>query len=135
MSRYAIYNQITDEEKIKNINPENKQLSQDFLDYLKSIDRSPGTIRGYKNDLDIFFVWNMEHNGDKKFIDIKKREFARFQLHALDEWKWSPKRVRRVKSAVSSMSNFIENILSDEDEDFENYRSVIKRLNRHQMKP
>lgn len=128
MARTTVYNQITDDEKIKQINPENKQLAEDFLDYLSSIDRSPGTIRGYKNDLDIFFVWNLEHNGDKNFIDIKKREFARFQGFALNEWGWGAKRIRRVKSAVSSMSNFIENILSDEDEDFENYRSVIKKI-------
>lgn len=128
MARTTVYNQITDEERIKQINPDNKQLAEDFLDYLSSIDRSPGTIRGYKNDLDIFFVWNLEHNGDKNFIDIKKREFARFQGFALNEWGWGSRRIRRVKSAISSMSNFIENILSDEDEDFEDYRSVIKKI-------
>ena len=128
MARYSIYNKITDDEKIQNINPENKQLAEDFLDYLSSIDRSPSTIYGYKNDLDIFFVWNMEHNGDKRFIDIKKREFAKFQGYALNEWNWGAKRIRRVKSAVSSMSNYIENVLADEDEDFENYRSTIKKI-------
>lgn len=128
MGRTTVYNKITNEEKIENINPENKQLTEDFLDYLSSINRSDGTIKGYKNDLDIFFVWNLEYNKDKSFIEIKKREFAKFQGYALNKWGWSAKRVRRVKSAVSSMSNFIENILSDEDDGYENYRSVIKKI-------
>lgn len=38
------------------------------------------------------------------------------------------KRIRRVKSAISSMSNYIENILQDEDEDFENFRSIIGKI-------
>lgn len=128
MGRYSIYNMITTDEKIKEINPENKQLCEDFLQYLSDVGRSNGTIRGYKNDLDIFFVWNHDYNGDKKFVDIKKREFARFQGHASNEWHWGSERVKRVKSAISSMSNFIENILADEDDEFENYRSVIRKI-------
>ena len=72
MGRTTVYNKITNEEKIENINPENKQLTEDFLDYLSSINRSDGTIKGYKNDLDIFFVWNLEYNKDKSFIDHKR---------------------------------------------------------------
>lgn len=45
--RSTVYNKITSEEKIKQINPENAQLSKDFLDYLASIDRSPKTIFAY----------------------------------------------------------------------------------------
>lgn len=48
--------------------------------------------------------------------------------YAINEWGWSPKRIRRVKSAISSMSNYIENILQDEDEDFENFRSIIGKI-------
>lgn len=128
MARSTVYNQITTEEKIKQINLKNKELSEDFLDYLTSLGRSPLTIRGYRNDLDIFFTWNHDKNGDKDFADIKKREFARFQGYAMDEWGWGTKRIKRVKSAISSMSNYIENILSDEEEEFENYRSVIRKI-------
>jgi len=125
--RLTVYNKITDEEKIKKINPENVQLVGDFLDYLASIDRSPQTIEGYRNDLEIFFVWNEEANANKEFIKITKREFARFQNHALNEWKWSSSRIRRVKSAISSLSNYIENML-DEEKGYEDYRSVIRKI-------
>lgn len=127
MARSTVYNQITTDEKIDKISEDNTWLINEFLDYLASIDRSPKTIVGYKNDLHIFFCWNMENNNNKDFVKINKREIAKFQNHAINEWKWSPKRVRRVKSTISSLSNFIENIL-DEEEGFENFRSIVKKI-------
>jgi len=50
-------NTLTSPELIAQINPENVRLKNDFLDYLKSLQRSQGTIVGYSNDLDIFFVF------------------------------------------------------------------------------
>ena len=127
MSRATVYNTITTPEKISQINSENAYLKNEFLEYLKSIDRSAGTIKQYASDLDIFFCWNLEFNNNKEFIKITKREFAKFQNHALNEWKWSSNRIRRVKSAISSLSNFIENIM-DEEEGYEGYRSVIRKI-------
>lgn len=127
MARTTIYNNITSDEKIKNISEENKMLIEDFLEYLTSVDRSPQTIKVYRSDLYIFFVWNLEHNGNKYFINLTKREIARFQNYAINEWKWSPKRIRRVKSVLSSLSNFIENVLDDEEE-FEGFKSIIKKI-------
>ena len=127
MGRTTVYNNITSEESLSQILPENKELQKDFLEYLKSIDRSPNTIYQYGADLDIFFVYNLEYNNNKRFPDITKRDFVRFQNHAINEWKWSPKRVRRVKSVISSLSSYIEDIL-DEEEEYEGYRSVIKKI-------
>lgn len=127
MGRTTVYNNITSEESIAQILPENKELMEDFLDYLKSVDRSPRTIDQYKADLKIFFVYNLEHNNNKRFTEITKREFARFQSYALDTWGWSPKRIRRVKSVISSLSNYIENVL-DEEEEYKGYKSVIKKI-------
>lgn len=125
--RTTVYNNITSEETTKQINPDNIILMEDFLDYLKSIDRSPQTISAYRSDLLIFFTWVLQHLNNKKFIDITKREFSRFQSFALDSWLWSPKRVRRVKSAISSMSDFIENILDEEDE-FQDYKKIVNKI-------
>lgn len=128
MPRKTVYNQITTQESIKRINPKNKELCSDFLEYLSSVGRAQSTINGYRNDLEIFFCWNLEYNNNKFFIDIKKRELTRFQGHALNEWGWSPKRIRRVKSTISSMSNYIEDILQDENDEFENFRSIIGKI-------
>lgn len=127
MPRKTIVNKITTPEKIQQINENNKFLARDFLDYLVSIDRAASTIRQYKSDLNIFFVWNMENNSDKDFVKITKREIARFQSHALNDWKWSPKRMRRVKAAISSLSNYVENILDQED-DFKDFKSIVKKI-------
>ena len=125
--RTTVYNKLTNDEKLAQVNPNNAQLSEDFLDYLSSIDRSPQTITQYKSDLRIFFVFVLDHLGNKDFTKITKREMVRFQSYCLNELQWSPKRMRRVKSAISSLSNFIENILSEEDE-FAEYRSVVKKI-------
>lgn len=125
MGRTTVYNNITNEDLISQINPKNTELMNDFLDYLVSIDRSKGSINGYKSDLLIFFCWNVTENENKYFIDLTKRELAKFQKHAISEWGWSSNRLARVKSAMSSMSNYIENILDDE---IENYRSIVRKI-------
>lgn len=127
MGRTTVYNNITSEEKLSECNKGNLDLSKEFIDYLKSVDRSDTTIKQYIADLNIFWCWNLEFNNNKEFIKITKREFAKFQNHALNEWNWSSNRIRRVKSVISSLSNFIENIL-DEEEEFEGYRSVIRKI-------
>lgn len=126
MSRKTIHHKITSEETMDKILPVNKALMNDFLDYLRSVDRSPNTIKHYQNDLEIFFVYNMEQNGNKPFTEITKREFVRFQNFALNDWQWSPNRIRTFKSTLSSLSNYIENILDDEYPTFRNLISKIE---------
>lgn len=124
MGRGTVYNNIV-QDKFKDVNPKNKELMEDFLDYMVSVDRSPGTIKGYRSDLEIYFTWNLEFNNNKYFIELTKREFAKFQKYAITEWGWSSNRLARVKSAVSSLSNYIENILDDEIPD---YRPIVRKV-------
>lgn len=123
--RTTVYNNITSEDKLAFINPKNTELMNDFLDYLVSIDRSKGTISQYKSDLSIFFCWNIDNNNNKYFVDLSKREIAKFQKYAMTEWGWSSNRLARVKSTLSSLSNYIENILDDELPD---YRSIVRKV-------
>lgn len=97
----------------------------DFLEYLRSLKRSEGTIKGYKSDLLIVFTYVLQHCGNKSFIDLKKREIVSLQNWLINENGNSPARVRRVKAALSSLSNYIENILDDEYEDF---RPIIRKI-------
>lgn len=71
--RKTVYNTISTEEKLKNINPDNIQLGNDFLEYLTSIDRSKSTINAYWNDLNVFWCWNLDFNKNKFFIDLTKK--------------------------------------------------------------
>lgn len=127
MARSTVYNKITSEEKLALISEENKQLGEDWIEYLQSIDRSPQSLVAYRSDLNIFWVWNSEFNKNKFFPELTKREIAKFQNHAINTWGWSPNRVRRVKSCLSSLSNFIENVL-DDDEEFEGFRSIVRKI-------
>ena len=123
--RTTVYNEITSEDKLKQVNPENIQLENDFLEYLESVDRSQGTIKQYRANLHIFWCWNLEYNKNKFFVELTKRELVKFQNHALNVWQWSPRRIRVVKATISSLSNFIESILDDE---FEGYRPIVRKI-------
>lgn len=123
--RSTVYNEITSDEKLKQVNPENLELQTDFLDYLSSVDRAKTTIKQYDANLKIFWCWNLEHNNNKFFVDLTKREISKFQNYALNEWGWSPSRLRTVKSTISSLSNFIENILDDE---YKGYKPIVRKI-------
>ena len=123
--RTTVYNDITSEEKLKQVNPENMQLQQDFLEYLASVDRAKSTIYQYEANLKVFWCWNLEYNNNKSFVKLSKREISRFQNHGINEWGWSPSRLRTVKSTMSSLSNFIENILDDE---YEGYKPIVRKI-------
>ena len=100
-------------------------MANDFIEYLQSIDRSKETIKQYRANLNIFWCWNLDFNNNKFFIDLTKREIAKFQNHAMNEWQWSPKRIRTVKAVISSLSNYIENILDDE---FIGYKPIVRKI-------
>lgn len=125
MARKTKQNKLTSEEEIKQINPQNLTLIKDFLEYLQSIQRSPKTIHGYKNDLEIFFCWNLRVNENKSFDKVSKRNIVAYQNWLINENENSPARVRRLKSTLSSLSNYITNILDDE---YEGFKPIIKKI-------
>lgn len=125
MGRKTVYNELYTPEKWEKVNKENIELLNDFLEYKKSSDKSPKTIEQYYQMIRFFFCWNLEYNNNKFFVDIKKREFIKFFSYAVEKCQWSPNRISTVKSSLSSLSNYIENILDDE---FENYRNTICKI-------
>lgn len=125
MGRKVQHNNIVTNELLSQVNQENVELGNDFLDYLRSVDRSPNTIDAYANDLKIFWVYLLLHCNNKFFIDLSKREISKYQSYCLTEWKWSPARMRRVKSTLSSLSNYVESMLDDE---FENFKPIIRKI-------
>lgn len=110
---------------MQQVNPENIELEDDFLEYLASIDRSKGTIKQYKANLHIFWCWNLDFNKNKCFVELTKREISKFQSHAINIWQWSPRRIKTVKATISSLSNYIENILDDE---YKDYKPIVRKI-------
>lgn len=127
MARKTKMNSITSPELLLQVNPENVRLKNDFLDYLRSIQRSSGTLVGYSNDLDILFVWLLKNAGNKAFRNVTKRDIIAFQNYLLTENCNSPARVRRIKAAVSSLSNYVETIL-DEEPEYQGFRSIVRKI-------
>ena len=125
MARKTVYNNIVTEELYAQVNKENLELADEFVEYLKSLDKSPATIKQYVNDLKICFVWNLLNNKNKFFIEFSKRDIMKYQNYLVNELGQSSSRVRRLKSAISSMSNFIEAIL---DEDYPNFRNIVNKI-------
>ena len=125
MPRKTRTNSITSPELLKQVNPENMQLLDDFIQYLRSVDRSETTIEAYRSDLHICFVWNLQHNNNKFFVDWTKRNVMAFQNWLINDNGNSPARVRRMKASLSSMSQFIERVLDDE---YPNFRNIINRI-------
>jgi integrase len=118
-------NSITSPELLAQVNPENTQLLEDFLDYLRSVGRSEGTVRGYLNDIQIAWVWSLKYNNNAFFCDWTKRNIVRYQNWLIKENGNSPARVRRLKAALSSLGNYIESVL---DEDYPKFKNNINKI-------
>ncbi len=125
MGRQTKMNDITSPALLAKVNPLNMELLRDFLDYLRSVQRSEATIHGYENDIQIAWVWCLENNGNKFFIDWTKRNVVAFQHWLINGNENSPARIRRLKSSLSSLSNYIETVLDDE---YPNFRNIIKKV-------
>jgi len=124
MARKTFFKVITSPELIEKINPENKKLVEKFLKE-KATRSSDTTIYNYRSDLNIFFVYNLLHNDNKFFIDIKKIEFSDFFSYVVDELKWGSARFGRMRACLSSFSNFIEKFF---DESYPAFRNVILKV-------
>ena len=127
MPRKTRQNSITSDEKTALINKSNMRLRDDFLTYLKSVQRSEKTIYGYANDLLIAMTYILDHADNKNFAKLTKRDIAALQNWLINENGNSPSRVRRIKAAMSSLSNYISNILDDEDE-FKDFRPIVNKI-------
>lgn len=123
MPRKTFKKIITSDELIEQINPVNKKLMKQFLKH-KNAKCSDDTIKGYTSDLNIYFCFNLIHNDNKPFDKIKKLEFAEFFDYGLMDLKWSGNRYSRMRSLLSSFSDFIVDFL---DDDYPEFKKLITK--------
>lgn len=124
LARKTFRKVITSPELIEQINQKNKKLVDRFLKNFNT-KRSDGSVKTYTSNFNIFFCWNLENNDNKFFIDIRKSELMDFFDYAVEELKWSPNRYAQMWSSLSSLSNFIENML---DDDYPEFRNIVKKI-------
>ena len=125
---------ITSPEKTARINKSNVRLKDDFLMYLRSLQRSEGTIAGYDSDLTIFLTFVLDELDNKDFQKISKRDLIAFQTWLVSNG-ISSARIRRLKSAISSLSNYCEAILADDEPEFDGYRSIVRKIENPPLTP
>lgn len=132
MARTTVYNKIFNEEDWAKVNPNNKDLFNQWKTYLMSTDKSKGTILQYTNDMRILFIFLMKNCGNKFIVDLNKRDIIAFQGYSINEWGHSSNRTRRIRSCLSSLCNFVENIMDDLYPDF---RNIVNKIEAPTKKP
>lgn len=82
----------------------NRNMRDEFLE--NSTELSPKTLLAYKSNLGIWFNWVREHCENKRQIDIKSRDYLKFQnwLVNLDH---SSSDIHNKRSAISSLNGYI----------------------------
>ena len=121
MSRKTYKKIITSKELLAKINPKNIKFMDQYIRE-KNIRCSDTTIKNYISDLQIFFTWVLLYCDNKFFVDIKKIEFSEFFGYCVNELKWSSNRFSRMRSVLSTFSQFIEKFY---DEEYPGFRNCI----------
>ena len=112
---------------------EHQWLIEEFLAYLKAEGKSKKTLINYESDLKIFFSWYEENcrlKGKKKgFHQLKIQDVIKFQGELLDKG-MSINRFSRLKSVISSLSNYCENILAEDEDygEYTNFRNIVNKV-------
>lgn len=127
MGRSTVYNKIV-KDNYKSVCDENKELLDEFLGYCETGGKSEKTLIGYTSDIKIFFTWNLLNNKNIPFYKVTKRNLIKYQNYLMKELSLGDSRIKRLKSSLSSMSIFAENILEEEVEEWKGFRNIINKL-------
>ena len=125
MGRKTVYNRIYNDDDWAKVNPDNKNLYEEWINYLMSTDKSPGTIKQYANDLRILYLFLLKRCNNKFIIDLNKRDIISFQGYSINQWGHSSNRTRRLRACLSSLSNFVENIMDDL---YPEFRNIVNKI-------
>lgn len=116
----------TTPEELEKVNPDNLELIEDFIQYYEATDHSEKSTKVTRSNLNIFFVWLMKNRKNKDFCNVKKKDILAYQSYLMKEG-LSPARIRALKSSLSSLSSYIEDML-DEEEKWEDFRNIVNKV-------
>lgn len=108
-----------------NVDKDNRDMVDEFL--RNNPQWSENTTVQYKSALRIFFYWNHINNGDKKLYKISKRDYLKYQAYLIDR-NFSSSALKFKKSSVSSICNYIENVVAGDDENYATFRNFCRGL-------
>lgn len=123
---------IATNEMMKKVNKENIKLINGFTKYLVSTQKRNSTIDAYVSDLNITMVWNLQYNENISFVEWTKKTVIDYQDWCIHENNDSPARVHRLKSTLSSFSEYISSMLDDE---YPNFTPVVNKVKNPVLSP
>ena len=99
-----------DQEFLTSINPQNKNLLLDFMNFIAYSDMALSTCRGIKLNLTIFFKWNRDHNGDRNFRTINVKQGEQYFL-SVKTLGYTYTRAKIMKTDITSLADFAQFVL------------------------
>src|SRR5690625_3023966 len=121
--RGRVYNRIFDEEEWKLVNPDNIDIMEDFLEEYTQRRMKPSTIKQYRYDLRIVFLYIKRKLKNRSILELTRKDFRRFSIWLRNDLGVSNARANRLMSVVRSLLTFVED---DDDYDYEN--NVARRV-------
>lgn len=109
-----------------------KEVNDDYTllvdEYLAVENHSPQTKKQYRSGLRQFgwYLYNSMNN--KPLYKVTKRDFLRYMSYLRDDRKLSSSSLKFKKSAVSSLNNYIENTVADDDDNYKSFRNFVRGL-------
>lgn len=121
--------EVTDEMWLK-VNKEYRDLVDEFI---RSQSHSPKTKIQYTSILKQFGWYTYTQLRNKPIYKIKKRDFINYLSYLREDRKMSSSGQAQRKAAVSSLCNYIENVVmddydDDEDNPYKNFRNFTRGL-------
>jgi integrase/recombinase XerD len=121
--RGKVYNNIFNEEDWLKVHEENKLMMEDFLEEYRQRKIKESTLKQYRNDIRIVFLYILKKLKNRPITDLNKKDFRRFSLYLSEELKVSNARANRLMSAVRSLLTYIE-----DDDDYEYENNIAKKV-------
>lgn len=132
--RGRVYNRIFNPKEWEEVCKYNKNLLEDWLLELRSKKVKESTIKQYKNDVRILFIYILREHDNKPIYKLKKKQFRNYSLWLSEELNLSNDRVNRLLSATRSMLEYASNEEDYEDEIEINYASKVKGLPKEKVR-
>jgi integrase len=97
-------------------------------EYISVQNHSPETKKQYFSGLKIFGWYIYSSMNNKPLYKVTKRDFLRYISYLRDNRKMSSSAQSFKKACVSSLCNYIESVVADEDENYKMFRNFTRGL-------
>lgn len=128
----GIYTKVYTPELWEQVNPENKEILEDWLQEYRQQKKAKSTIDAYFQNARFILIYILKKHKNKSILDMNKKDFRNMSLWLSDECGMSANRVNTIKSTINSMLTYCE---EDDSYDYDvNMSKKVKGLPRERVK-